>query len=48
MSVRAMSQAKVTDRASEGMRRTTEKAKLIHSALNVCGSAKARTQLPNP
>ena len=39
---------KVTDKASEGTRRTTENAKLIHSALKVCGSANARNQFPRP
>src|SRR3954464_5234800 len=48
ISVRAINQATITDNVSEGMRRTVENRKLIHSALNVCGSEKARTQLSVP
>ncbi len=48
MSVRAISQATITDRVSEGISRTTENRKLIHNELNVCGSEKARTQFSTP
>src|SRR5688572_3284553 len=48
MSVRAISQATITDKVSEGISRTTENRKLIHNELNVCGSEKARTQLSTP
>src|SRR5258708_19048570 len=48
MSVRAISQAMVTDRVSEGIRRTTENRKLIHNALSVCESENARTQFCRP
>ena len=48
MSVRAMSHAKMTESIIAGIKRTTERMKLIHSALSVPGSEKALIQLPKP
>ena len=48
MSVRAISQAKITDRIIAGIKRTTESRKLIHSALKVPLSVKALNQLSKP
>src|SRR5258705_10446424 len=48
MSVRAINQANITPMMIAGIRRVTERRKLIHSALIVGGSLNARIQLSNP
>ncbi len=48
ISVRAISHATMTDSVSDGIRRTTENGKLIHSEFSVFGSENARIQLSTP